>query len=342
MIALTQTTTERQGLVVRDFEPEDEPAVLEILQLAFREWPREMASADPGEFFRWKHLECPFGASAMYVAEVDGRVVGFEGRIPWRFVAGAGTLLASRGTDLAVHPSYQGRGISLALRRAAVFGPEMAFTWSNPNRESLPGALNFGRRLVGSVPRFVRPGGRLRSTILRAAGQEFAAPEQLPIDAPPARETLADGAPLPLPLPVRGAGGAARRLSTDRDGDYLGWRYAFPDYRAVRGRTRGGEEGIAIFRARRWGRLWGLDVCELIVERGDARLTSSLLGEVSRAAPADFVRCSFPSRAVAARHGFIQYPGRTALVSTPLRERIEPDPTRLSSWALTGGDLELL
>jgi hypothetical protein len=29
-------------------------------------------------------------------------------------------------------------------------------------------------------------------------------------------------------------------------------------------------------------------------------------------------------------------------MTTPLRDRIAPDPTRLSSWALTGGDLELL
>jgi hypothetical protein len=29
-------------------------------------------------------------------------------------------------------------------------------------------------------------------------------------------------------------------------------------------------------------------------------------------------------------------------MTTPLWERITPDPTRISSWALTGGDLELL
>jgi GNAT superfamily N-acetyltransferase len=338
MIAHTQTSTARKGLVVRDFHPDDESDVLELLRSSFGEWPREMSCADPGEFFRWKHVDCPFGGSAMYVAEVDGLVVGFEGRLPWRFLAGGETLLASRGTDLAVHPSYRGRGISLALRRAAVFGPETAFTWSNPNRESMPGSLSFGRRLVGAVPRFVRPGGRPRATILRAAGHEFAAPEQLPIDAPTARESLADGAPLRL----RQTGGGERRLSTDKDDDYLRWRYAFADYRAVRASTRQGGEGIAIFRARRSGRLWGLDVCELIAEREDPRLTRSLLVEVRSAAPADFVRCSFPSRAAAARRGFVQYPGRTALMTTPLRERIEPDPTRLSSWALTGGDLELL
>jgi hypothetical protein len=83
-------------------------------------------------------------------------------------------------------------------------------------------------------------------------------------------------------------------------------------------------------------------VCELIVEDADTLATRTLLRRVRDAAPVDFVRCSFPSRWAAARYGFAQYPGSTVLMTTPLREHLLPDPTRLSSWALTGGDLELL
>jgi GNAT superfamily N-acetyltransferase len=338
MTTRTHLPSERRGSVVRNFEPGDETAVIELLRTAFPEWPREMTDPDPGQFFRWKHMDCPVGGSTMYVAEADGRVVGFEARLPWRFGAGGEVLLASRGTDLAVHPSHRGMGISLALRRAAVFGPEVAFTWSNPNRESMPGSLRFGRRLVGAVPRFVRSGGRPRATIRRALAHEFAAAARLPIDAPPARAVLADG---PWLRP-RHASCADRRLRTVRDSEYLRWRYAFDDYRAVRAESRRGGEGIAIFRARRWGRLWGLDVCELIAQGDDPRLTGALLRRVRESASADLVRCSFPSRAAAARHGFAQYPGRTALMTSPLREHLSPDPARMSSWALTGGDLELL
>jgi hypothetical protein len=228
-------------------------------------------------------------------------------------------------------------GISLALRRAAVFQRDVAFTWSNPNSESLPGSLRFGRTLVGKVPRFVSFGGRLRATMLRALGQEWPVSARLSIDAPTAREVLSEGAP----TAAQGQE-PSHRLATLRDLDYLRWRYAFEDYRAVRARTAGRGEGIAIFRARRWGRLWGFDVCELIVQGDDPRLARALLRQVGEAAPVDFIRCSFSSRAAAARHGFVQYPGRTVLMTTPLWERITPDPTRISSWALTGGDLELL
>jgi GNAT superfamily N-acetyltransferase len=324
-------------LAVRGFEPEDEPSVLELLEASFGEWPRELTSARPSEFFRWKHESCPFGASMMYVAEVRGDIVGFEARLPWRLRAGADVLMASRGTDLVVHPAHRGRGISLALRRAAVFSPDVAFTWSNPNRESLPGSLRFGRTPVGEVPRFVSFGGRLRATMRRVVGQEWPAPARLSIDAPTAREILAQGTPLPAPRPD-----AHELLATVRDLDYLRWRYAFKDYRSVRATAAGRGQGIAIFRARRWGRLWGLDICELLVEGDDPLITRALLRQVRDAAPVDFVRCSFRSRSTAARYGFMQYPGRTVLMTTPLRERIVPDPTRMSSWALTGGDLELL
>jgi GNAT superfamily N-acetyltransferase len=332
-----QIVTPRRGVQVRSFQPGDEPAVLELLRTSFGEWPREMTAADPSEFFRWKHAGCPFGPSTMYVAEVGSEIVGFEARLPWRFTAGAEVLLASRGTDLAVHPAHRGLGISLALRRAAVFQRDVAFTWSNPNSESLPGSLRFGRTLVGKVPRFVSFGGRLRATMLRALGQEWPVSARLSIDAPTAREVLSEGAP----TAAQGQQ-PSHRLATLRDLDYLRWRYAFEDYRAVRARTAGRGEGIAIFRARRWGRLWGFDVCELIVEGDDPRLARALLRQVGEAAPVDFIRCSFSSRAAAARHGFVQYPGRTVLMTTPLWERITPDPTRISSWALTGGDLELL
>jgi GNAT superfamily N-acetyltransferase len=320
---------------VRGFEAQDTPAVLDLLLTAFGRWPGEIRAVEPSEFFRWKHFLCPFGASSMYVAESDGVIVGFEARLPWCFTAGVKLLTASRGTDLAVHPAHRGRGISIALRRAAVFPRDVAFTWSNPNRQSLPGSLRFGRTLVGKVPRFMRLAGRLPRSIQPRVGQERPASVDMPIDAPTAREVLVQG----TPAQVREPHG---RLTTARDLNYLRWRYAFDDYRAVRAQTARGGDGIAIFRARRYRRFWGFEVCELIVERPDPGATRSLLRQVRDAGPVDFVGCAFQSRSAAARQGFVQYPGRTALTITLLQDDIDPDPARLSSWALTGGDLELL
>jgi hypothetical protein len=132
------------------------------------------------------------------------------------------------------------------------------------------------------------------------------------------------------------------RLATLRTRDYLRWRYGrHADYRAIRV-ERGGASGVVIFRCRRHGSLWASHICELLVERDDRAIVRSLLKRVREAAPVDFIRCSFTSRAEAATHGFLHHPRGLLLTISPLRRGLAPDPTRPDSWALSIGDLELL
>jgi hypothetical protein len=65
--------TSRLQLDVRPYEERDEEQVLGLLRASLGSGP---AGARPPSFFRWKHLENPFGASFMLLAEVDGHVVG--------------------------------------------------------------------------------------------------------------------------------------------------------------------------------------------------------------------------------------------------------------------------
>jgi GNAT superfamily N-acetyltransferase len=120
---------------VRAFQADDEPRVLEVLQAAFGEWPQDIESVAPSEFFRWKYMDGPFGLSILLVAEANGEVVGFYAYLPWRFRAGESHLTAMRGVDLAVHPSHRRRGVSMAIRAAANFSSDVAFIWSNPSEQ---------------------------------------------------------------------------------------------------------------------------------------------------------------------------------------------------------------
>ena len=53
-------------------------------------------------FFRWKHLDNSFGASPMWVAELDGRLVGVRTFLRWRFRRPDGTTFAAvRAVDTA-------------------------------------------------------------------------------------------------------------------------------------------------------------------------------------------------------------------------------------------------
>jgi hypothetical protein len=333
--------TGEETVNVRAFEAKDEPEVLALLEAAFGRWPRDIHSASPSEFFRWKHMTGPFGPSTLIVAEADGAVIGCHAYMPWRLGVCGRILSTMRGVDLAVHPSYRRRGVSMAMRDAATFSDDAAFMWSNPNKQNRPGAHKAGMRAVGNLPRFVQPREALRRTVRRASARSSKAREDLRVEAGTAAETLRDGARASLLLARKSWRGD--RMATVKDLEYLRWRYGhFEEYRAIATDPRSGTGGMVIFRLRRHGPFWVSDVCELLVEHGDRRTARHLLDLVRDATPADFIRCSFSSRHHAASFGFLQARGVTTLMILPLHHNLTPDPTRRTSWELSHGDLELL
>ena len=339
-----QTTFE-----IRAYRPEDEPHVLDLLEAAFGNWPRDVEGQHPSEFFRWKHMASPFGRSILLVAEVDGEVIGFEGWLRWRLTAGGRTFEALRGVDLAVAREHRGRGVYKALVQQATehFLEETAFTFSSPNAQSRPGSLKAGRREVGRFPLFVR----LRSPVstgirMSAARLAATAGETSPnVEAERAAEALDDGQGVSSLLSE--ADESYARLRTLKDLPYLRWRYgSLSAYRAIREERAGRLAGLAIFRVRRKGPLWTSTVCELLVGRGDRRLARHLLRRVVKAAPVDYVACHFPPRSTprraAVRCGFVPLPRGPVPTIRLLREDIVPDPTGRAAWALCLGDLDLL
>jgi hypothetical protein len=325
---------------VRAFEAKDEPRVLEVLQAAFGRWHPDIPGLGAGEFFRWKHTAGPYGPSIRLVAEVEGVIIAFGAYMPWRLTARGQTIEAVRGVDIATHPSHRRIGATMAIRSAVDFPEEVALLWSNPNEQSRPGTLKAGRSQIGRLPRFIRPRGSPLQTLRRARAKGAKTPDRLEVEAPTAAEALRDGGPLPPTLPRSGEPGD--RLTVPKDPDYLRWRYGHLDeYHALAGREdRGG--GLVIFRTRRHGPFWVSHLCELLLEHRDPRSLRHLIGLVRRAAPVDLLSANFPSRRQAALCGFAPLRRGTLLTVHPLRENLLPDPTRIDSWALSVGDLELL
>jgi hypothetical protein len=116
----------------------------------FEGWPRQLPGADPAAFFRWKHLESPFGPSVMVVAEADGAVIG--------------------------------RGVAGALIRAATasIADGYAFAFSNPNGMSDPMLVKLGRRPVGPFEVLVRPRWAISAPRAAAAPRQPARPRHRP------------------------------------------------------------------------------------------------------------------------------------------------------------------
>lgn len=324
----------------RPFQANDETGVLELLRVAFGAWPREIEGVTPSEFFRWKHMDGRFGPSILIVAQAQDAVVGFVAYLPWQLSVRGQVVLTMRGVDFAVHPSFRRRGVSMAMRAAANFPSNTAFTWSNPNDQSRPGGLSWGQREVRKLPHFVRPGRSPRLTLQRTFAKGAKTPTHLSIDADSAGEILCDGAHASLlRASIKDAG---YRLSTVRDLPYLRWRYGqLSEYRAIRS-APGGASGMVIFRTRRHGRFWVSHICELFAAHEDHRTVRHLTDRVRDAASTDFLSCSFPSRRSAALCGFVPYRSGKVVMVYPLQPNFAPDPTQRASWALSLGDLDLL
>jgi GNAT superfamily N-acetyltransferase len=332
---------------IRPYSAVDEDRVLDLLRLSLGAGPGGDRSR---EFFRWKHFDNPFGRSFILVAETDDTIVGLRAFMRWRFLSGPREFTAVRAVDTATHPHYQGRGIFARLTQTALqnLDGEIDFVFNTPNEKSLPGYLKMGWRTVGKVPvsiRIRRPVRFVRATLSRG---KKAAPTGAPpkIEAEKAADALDDVPALSQLLEESVL--SNYRLTTPRTVAYLEWRYAqapLLDYRAVREFREGRLVGIALFRVRPRGATWETMVADLIVPQPDRKTARRLLRRVAQAAPVDHVTSHFPhgwAQAIAARQaGYVRMPVGLRLISKPLRENLNPDPSNPGSWALTLGDLEV-
>jgi GNAT superfamily N-acetyltransferase len=326
---------------VRRFSPEDLPDVLELLDASLGGGPAGRRSP---ELFRWKHLDNPFGPSYLLLATASERLVGLRAFLRWRFLAGDRAVGAVRAVDTATHPDFQGMGIFTRLTLAAVddLRDEVDLVFNTPNGKSGPGYLKMGWREVGRVPVRIRARRPLRVLRGRSAGATGGQPPA--VDAPAAAAVLERG---PEVAGLLAREPAPAGLATARDLGYLRWRYgAAPllDYRAVTEERDGRLAGLAIFRVRPRGGLWESTVAEVLAG-GDPAVARRLLRRVARAAPADHLTFAAPAGSAAARAatraGFLPSPVGISMVANPLRPGIRPDPSRLGSWSLTLGDLEV-
>jgi len=321
---------------------------MEMLHATESDFPRilELARRSLGwtdqdaRYLAWKHGQNPFGASPMWIAEADTRVVGFRAFLRWEFVRSDGSVVhAVRAVDTATDPDYQGQGIFTRLTRTAIeelSSDGVAFVFNTPNQQSLPGYLKMGWRSVGRLAVTIRP-GRLRFPLAALTAGRGA--ERWPVATSAgedAAEVLAESTAIErllttLPPPLA--------LATRRSPAYLAWRYGFAPlgYRALVAGANV-EAGVALFRLRRRGRAVEATVDELLVPDGDADVRHALLRGIARLAKPDYlIRLAGDARP-ARRWGRLRGIG-PVLACRPLAGSPPPE---LRDWALTMGDIELL
>lgn len=335
---------------VREWAPDDEPAVLALLTSSLAGGPTGERTA---AFLRWKHGENPFGASAGLVAVADdGSLAAVRLLLRWELRVGQQAVRAVRAVDTATHPAHQGKGLFRRLTLEALDGiaADADLVFNTPNTQSRLGYLKMGWQLVGEVPvalRPVRPVAVARG--LRGAGQHPVTGRERPIASPlpiasdVLRERSAEVAAL---LADAEDGRDPGRYRTARSPEYLRWRYAPPDldYRAVVVEHGGRMTGLGLGRLRRRGPLAELTLGEVIARPGDTRSARQVLAGAARSG-AHLVTAHLsdgsPQRAAGLRAGYLPVPGRGLTLTVNQRRPLPVDPARLASWDFQLGDLEL-
>jgi GNAT superfamily N-acetyltransferase len=349
-------------LVVRPFEPTDQPAVIALLMSSMGGGP---AGVITDQFFRWKHQDNPFGVSPGLVALHDTQVVGVRLFLRWELQADGRHLRAVRAVDTATHPSFQGHGIfrrlTLDLLHQLEAAGEVDLVFNTPNASSRPGYLKMGWSEVGILP--VRLG--VARPIRFVTGVRTAAAATATAAAAPGAAPASPGAPdRPLPPPpfepgeqvlteraseiedLIGEAGRPPGLHTPHSLAYLHWRYAQApglDYRGIVTESAGRLDGVAFGRLRRRGRLNELTLSEVIVRQGDHRSARRLL-RAAKHSGADHVAVltGAPGLRHAARAtGYLTAPGRGLGLTINPRRPLPLDPCEVKSWHLSLGDLEV-
>ena len=323
------------GLEIRRYTEDDEPAVLGLLQASLG-W---LADEHHATFFRWKHVDNPFGRSPAWIALDGDRVVGLRVLLRWEFERASGGARAVRAVDTATDPDYQGRGIFSALTMRAIeelTAEGVHFIFNTPNDQSRPGYLKMGWQVVGRLSVSARP--RSPWVLTRMAGARTAAdlwstPTDAGIDPVAAFGDTQALDTLVASQPPTGG------LRTRRSAAQLRWRYAGFPALAYRVLLRGSrlDDGFVVFRLRRRGRALEAVVGDVLVPEGESSAAAALLRSVPRAANADYAIQLGGS--VVGRAGYVPLPRQGPILTW--RAVTEQSHGPLETWQLTLGDVEL-
>lgn len=143
-------------MIIRPAKDEDIPAIVELLRLSLGESLMPKSEA----FWRWKHIDNPFGRSNVLLAMENEKLIGVRAFMNWQWRFENKTYNAVRAVDTATHPHHVGQGIfrRLTLQLVEQSRSEgIAFIFNTPNKISMPGYLKMGWQSNGKMKIFARP-----------------------------------------------------------------------------------------------------------------------------------------------------------------------------------------
>lgn len=163
---------------VREATDADIPAIVALLKISLG----ESLMPKSERYWRWKHLENPFGQSPVLLCLEGGEIVGVRAFLRWEWNNEGQVYRAVRAVDTATHPDHQGKGVFKKLTLSLVDYCKQRgdhFVFNTPNQQSKPGYLKMGWEEAGKFPIRIsiqRPVAMLKNFISNA-GMEKAESE---------------------------------------------------------------------------------------------------------------------------------------------------------------------
>lgn len=111
------------------------------------------------DYWRWKFKRAPAGSSIIFVAANKNRIIGHYAIIPIKMKIFSESLLGSQAEDAVTDPHYKRQGIMIELFKRALMEAGkrgMTVTYGFPNKQSGPGHLKAGWRLICEVPKLIK------------------------------------------------------------------------------------------------------------------------------------------------------------------------------------------
>ncbi len=335
----------------------DSQGVLAVVRASL---PGSAATHKTENYWRWKHIENPFGESVgtLAKAESTGEVVAVRSFMQWRFSTGTSNLIAVRAVDTATAKMWRGKGIFKKLTMEAIKDLEVAgvdLIFNTPNQNSAPGYIKMGWNYVDSVPLYIHPLKPLEmfwSLIKYKFGENGSTPAKRESNNKLPRWTELEKMDEILDIVNSSEVNRARAsfaLRTVRLPDYLLWRYGRNpqvDYRVYVFHKNNRIEAVAVIRLNiRYG-LHELILAEIWARDARVDLMVQLLNSLFKDVDADYVVAHFSENSVeyiALRKSFFfRVPIKKMQLFVRKLSKPLPDSVLvMSGWDLTLGDLEL-
>ncbi len=294
----------------------DIPTIVELLKLSLGESLMPKSEA----FWRWKHIDNPFGRSPVLLAFENNELIGVRAFMRWEWKCGDKIYKAVRAVDTVTHPSHQGKGIfkRLTLELAEQCKSEgVDFIFNTPNKSSQPGYLKMGWRSIGRMPI------QLKLQLIKNSDQKKVSDKWDDIDH----------------NPIWKLDFSAHHLITRITPEYLLWRYR--DNPVVKYELLSMEEVnpfILLYREKKIKGITEVRIADIICENKNRAHAIKSLSSVANTP--SFISSS-GCRQPLLRSGFIKLKVGPEVTVKNLNNLTLPQNLNFTNWTPSLGDLEL-